>query len=187
SGIELRRLVRREEAKRALSEPRIHPERLERRPDAVTAERRAEPGNPRVRIRAVLRLRREQAQIGLRSIEPVVELLVRREDLALALLLFPRARRRLRENGFVGRRRGDLPLAPMAGDPEIQDARLPALEAHPEVRGAALDALRRGDELEARLAHDVVEAAVGEDDRGTAHLRRQGFPTPLPPCPAHLE
>ena len=57
---------------------RVDKKSLQRGDDPVAAERCAEPGDARIRIRAVRRRRHQHAQIGRRSPYPLVEPLARR-------------------------------------------------------------------------------------------------------------
>src|SRR5215467_6385065 len=59
----------------------IEPETLKRGDDSIPPEYRAEPGNPSVGIRSILRLRSHHVEIGQRPVHPIVKLFVIGENL----------------------------------------------------------------------------------------------------------
>ena len=67
-----RRLGRGQRHQHAARDGRIRPEQRERREDPVAAEDRAEPRDPRVRIRAVRRLGDHHREVRTRPLEPLV-------------------------------------------------------------------------------------------------------------------
>ena len=133
-----RRLRRRQEAEHAARQLRLEPEQLERGDDAVAAERRAEPGDARVRIRPGRRLGDHHLEIGERAVHPLVELGVGRADQTLPVLHLgaarPATRRSWRRCCRRAARGGVALIAHLA--PDRQQQRRPSRAAAARARSA---------------------------------------------------
>ena len=82
SGIDSVACVAARKSQYAAGDRRIEPQALQRGDDAVAAERRAEPRHAGIRVRPPRHVGDHQMQVGKAAIDPVVELLVGRVDIA---------------------------------------------------------------------------------------------------------
>jgi hypothetical protein len=179
-------LRRRQVFEDAARDARVDPERLERGDDAVTAERRAEPGHSRIGILAVRRRRHQHPQIGGRSAEPVIEAFAGAFDHRVGAAGAVERRRGLRFRAFERLDGGRTPL-PVAANGERQHGRGARCELVLETGHARRRGGRHVAPLENGRSALAIQAAIVEAHRRAVDDRRGARAAALTRHAAHFE
>jgi len=162
----------------------MEPEALQRGQDAVAAERRAEPGHARVRIRTFGVAGGEQCQVPARASQPRVELDVTGAQIAARRLRARRVRRGIR--GHVVDR-SVHPRTRLARNRDIEILLTARLQGHRERPFLRVKPRGRRLERDRRAAQDPVAPAIGKDRARAQQLGREILAALGALEPPHLE
>jgi hypothetical protein len=186
-GLVHRALVAGEEPQRAAGDLGLEGQHLERRDQAVAAERGHVPRDAGVGKEALRRVGEEHVQVGAGALEPVVEVLVARLELGgpmrQSLAQGPPVLHHLSPRQRVGWGAGLHHGRDRDGDLGTTARR----HREPVLRGRLVEGRGRGVKPELRGPDDAIQPAVGQADGPVVALGRERIAPTVTGQPAHLE